>query len=228
MSLKDLKNVKSSGSSNIPTLEPGTYPGRFYQAIELGLQKQHPYKGQEKQPRDEVLLAYEFSDEFLLDEDGNEDTTKPRVLSERVGIVGLDNDRAKLTKRYSALDPDDKQDGNLLALIGTPCMITVVNNENKGKTYNNVGAITPMREKDAKKLPDLVNPPRIFSLDDPDVEEFNSIPEWIQKIIKDAEDFKGSKLDVLLRNSKEDSVEAEEEKEDQTTDEVESDDGEEW
>jgi hypothetical protein len=46
-------------------------------------------------------------------------------------------------------------------------------------------------------VPPLVNPPKVFDLDEPDMDVFGSIPEWIQKKIKGNLNFQGS---VLQRN----------------------------
>ena len=99
------KTASSGGGMNIEPLEPGTYPARLVQVVDLGVQAQRPYQGKEKDPVQEILLTYEFVDEFLKDEDGNEETDKPRWLSESMPLFNLSSERAKSTLRYNALDP---------------------------------------------------------------------------------------------------------------------------
>ena len=234
------RKVESGGGKKHPIMDPGTYSARLVQVIDLGLQKQRPFKGQDKDPANEIMLTYEFVDEFLLDEDGNEMTDKPRWLSEQLPFHNLDVDRANSTKRYYALDPEEKHKGDFAALIGTPVMVTVVHSKPsaKGVVYNNIAAVSSMTAKMAAKTEELVNPPKILSLDEPDTEIFLSLPDWIQDKIKDGLEFEGSKLDKALSNNNKADQEdlddeipfdegAEESQEDQAEDETESKD-EDW
>lgn len=196
---------KTGGNSNFKPqdpLDPGAYPARLVQVIDLGLQKQRPYAGEEKPPKHELYTTYEMADEFMKDEDGKDIEDKPRWLSETFPVNPLDSDLAKSTERYIAHDPELAHEGNWAALLGNPCTITIVQKKGKGqnadKIYNNIGGVSAMRPKEAAKLPDLVNPPKLFDLDDPDLEIFLSLPTWLQDKIKENLNFGGSPLEVLL------------------------------
>lgn len=180
-------------------LEPGNYPARVAQIIDFGLQAQRPFQGQDKPPMQVVGMTYELLDEFMKDEKGEPIEDKPRWISEEFPLHNLRADRAKSTQRYNALDPKEVHDGDFTALIEMPCMVTVVNNPGKdGKVYDNVGAVSAMRPRDAANAPPLKNPPKVFVLDTPDMEVFNKFPKWIQDKIKANLNFKGSKLEKLL------------------------------
>ena len=58
-----------------------------------------------------------------------------------------------------------------------------------------------MRARDAAKLPELVNPSRVFDLDNPDMEVFNSFPDWIKEKITSNLTFSGSLLEGLLKGA---------------------------
>lgn len=198
-------NVPHNGGNNSNPQEPmeaGNYPCRLVQVIDLGLQPQRPFKGEEKPPAHMLFTTYEFTDEFMKDEDGNDIEDKPRWLSEDFPLFSLQSDRARSTKRYNVLDPDAVHGGDWGALLGTACNVTVTTSEGKGKNagkvYNNIGGTSPMRPKDAERTADLVNEPKVFDLDNPDLEIFKSLPEWLQERIKGNLEFKGSKLDVML------------------------------
>ncbi len=60
-----------------------------------------------------------------------------------------------------------------------------------------------MRPKDAKKTPDLVNESKFFSLDEPDLEVFLSLPDFLQEKIKGNLEYNGSVLQGLLEGDKE-------------------------
>ena len=203
MTLKT-NNVPSGGSRQEP-IEPGSYPARLVQVIDLGLQPQ-VYLGEVKDPKNEILTTYELSDEFMKDEEGNEIKDKPRWLSESFTLNSLNSDRAKSTARYYALDPEAKYEGDWSQLLETPATITVINKagtgKNKGKVFNNIGAVSAMRPKDASRLPPLVNDAKFFTLDDPDVELFLTLPQFIQGKIKGGLEFEGSKLYELLQDHK--------------------------
>jgi hypothetical protein len=181
-----------------PNLEPGGYPARVVQIIDLGLQPQRPYQGKDKPPAHEIMLTYELVDEFMLDENDKPLKDKPRWVSETLPFYGLQADKAKSTLRYNALDPVGAHDGNFAALINSPCTVTIVNNKNGDKVYDNVGAVSTMRPREAANCPDLVNPPKVFDLDAPDMEVFNSLPEWLRDKIKGNLNFKGSALERKL------------------------------
>jgi hypothetical protein len=191
------RKVKNTGGKKAPLIEAGVYPGRLQGVIDLGLQPQE-YAGEAKTPKNELWATYELSDEFMPGEDGEPDETKPRWFSERFPLNNLSSDLANSTKRYYALDPNEEVDGDWAELIARPVMITIVV---KGE-YNNIGGTSAMRPKDAAKLNKLVNAPRLFSMDEPDLEVFLSLPPFVQDWIKGGLEFEGSKLEVLLADHK--------------------------
>lgn len=202
MSMK-AKDNSTSGSKFAPAdpLDPGSYPARLVQVISLGLQKQQPYKGEDRSPKHEFYTTYELLDEFMKDEDGNDNPEKPRWLSERFPINSLDSENAKSTKRYLALDPENKHDGDWVEVLGSPVMLEIVQNPSKKDSkviYNNIRGSNPMRAKDAKNAPKLVNETKVFDFDEPDLSVFLSLPKFLQTIIQESLDYEGSKLEELV------------------------------
>lgn len=191
----------STGVKRPPSLDPATYPGRIVLVVDLGLQNQRPWQGQEKPPARELMLTYEFVDEFLLDNDGNELKDKPRWLSESFVLHNLGSEMAKSTKRYNALDPQGLFSGDFLGLLGMPVNVTIVHSPNKkdpSRPWENVAGVSAMRQKDFDKCPELVNKPIRFDLEEPELESFLALPNWIQKRIKENLEFNGSDLQELL------------------------------
>lgn len=205
MSLNGYKAPKGGGNGGNrveqPTIEPGGYPARLAQLIDMGVQPQRAYKGEDKPPAHEVMFTYELLDVFMVDEDGNELEDKPRWISETFPFRNLEQDLAKSTKRYRALDPKDDYNGDFTQLVTLPCTVTIVHGENKKnpeRPYENIGNVSTMRPRDAANAPELKNTPRVFTLDEPDMEVFNAFPEWIQAKIKSNLEFKGSALEKAL------------------------------
>lgn len=193
-------NASKAGKTRVfETLEAGPYPARLVQVIDMGLQEQRPYKGEEKAPAKEIMFTYEHSDEFIPDENGEPDPERPRFISEFMPLNNLRAIKAKSTARYKVLDPETKDGGDFVKQLGKPCMIVLTENAKADGTKRNyVAGITSMRAKDAEKLPPLVNKPVFFDLDAPDMEVFHKLPDWVKNKIKANLEFVGSPLAALL------------------------------
>ncbi|HKI62863.1 MAG TPA: hypothetical protein VKA31_11270 [Mariprofundaceae bacterium] len=197
-------NVPFTGGGNTPPMDSGTYPARLVQVIDLGLQAQRPYQGQDKPPAREIALTYEFPTVFMQDEDGQDLEDKPRWLTELIPLHNLKSDRARSTKRYKALDPKGEAAGDFAVLVNTPVMVNVVQNPgkgaNKGKVYENINEVMPFPK--GMTVGELANSPRVFDLDAPDVEVFMALPKFIQEKITSNLEFEGSGLQALIKDAK--------------------------
>lgn len=228
MSLK-ANDSKNSSSPTVAPMEAGTYPARLVQVIDLGLQTQRPFKGEPKDPAYSIQLTYEFVDEFMPDEDGNDDLSKPRWLSEDFPVYPLSTDRAKSTKRYLAFDPDQDHDGDFGAIGGSAAMVTISQSAPKeGKVYNNISNVSAMRAKEAKSCPELVNDLKVFSLEDSSLDTFLSLHDWVKKKVVANLEFDGSRLDKLIQAHEGGSTSKDEPPKESKAKETETDDGDEW
>lgn len=201
MSLKAPKTSSSNNNNNFKAQEPleaGTYQARVVQVIDLGLQPQRPWQGQEKPPSYQISITYELVDEFMKDEDGNDMEDKPRWISEILPLRSLSNEKAKSTQRYKVFDPNNVFGGDFTRVVETPVMVTIVNNKSGDRIYNNVGNVSQMKSRDVQRCPALVNPPSVFDLDNPDMEVFNKFPQFIKDKITTNLNYKGSKLESLI------------------------------
>lgn len=210
MALKAPQGAPKGDFVKQANIEPDVYPGRLVQIIDLGLQAQKPYQGQEKKPVNELMLTYELVDVFMVDKDGKEVEDKPRWISETLPFYGLYADKAKSTKRYLAFDPQNVYGGDFAQCVNTPVNVTVVTGGSGDKLYDNVGNVSPMNAKKAAACPELKNPPKVFDLDSPDMETFNKLPQWIQDKIKSNLNFQGSKLQKLVGGAKQEAPKKEE------------------
>lgn len=197
------KKIPEGNHKKAAAVEAGNYPGRLVQVVDLGLQKQRPFKGEPKPPVQEVMLTYELGTEFMLDEDGNPQEDKPRWLSESIPFHNIGALNATSTKRINVLDPKGVHEGDLAVMTGLPCTITVVTNIQKAtkegeedKIYTDVGNITPPMK--GFEVPELKNDPRVFDLEEPDMEVFKLLPQWVQQKLKDNLEFQGSVLQKVL------------------------------
>lgn len=197
-------NAKQAGNGggkeriDQPVIEPGLYPARLVQLIDMGLQPQKAYQGKDKPPMQEISLTYELTDVFMKDEDGNDLEDKPRWISETLPFHNLKADKAKSTQRYLAFDPKEEWEGDFTKALGLPINVVLVHNQVGDKLYTNVASLAAMRPKDAEKCEALKNPTTLFSLDEPDITVFNKFPKWIQEKIQKNLNYAGSKLEFLL------------------------------
>lgn len=191
-------NTVSGKQSTFVPLEAGSYPARLVGVIDLGLQAQPDFKGQKKEPARMLALTYELSDEFMADEDGEPNPERPRWITEQIKFYNLTADKAISTQRYKTLDPNETHGGDWVALLGSPVLLSIVQNPSKGRIYENVAGISAMRAKDAAKLPELVNETISFDLDQPDPEVWKRVPKFLQEKIKANLEYAGSALEKLL------------------------------
>ena len=195
------------GAPRTPALEAGTYPARLIQVIDLGLQPQRAWEGKDKPPAQMILTTYEFVDEFLRDEDGNDMLDKPRWLSERFVLYNLESERAKSTIRYNAFDPKHEHEGDWSKLLDNAVSVTIVKNPGKGRNVgrelNYIAGVAPMRAKDEKTCPALINTPVCFDLDAPDLAVYMSLVKWVKDLITSNLEFGGSRLEKMLKDAKE-------------------------
>lgn len=213
--------VKQSARNNLksPLLDADNYPARLVQVIDLGVQQNFFDK---EKVNHEVMLTYELTTEFCLDENDEPVEDKPRWLSEVVNLINLPegmgvsdiyNDqyrgKSKMVLRSRAFDPKGKFEFDFSQMLGMPCAVTVVQKKKKdGTLRNDIGGVTsPMK---GLQIADLINEPKCFILDEPDMEIFKSLPEWLQENIKKNLNYRGSALEKLLGGASEPKVKEEE------------------
>lgn len=209
MALKATDIPSTSNRTPQPALDAGSYPARLVGVAEIGQHAQE-YKGEIKAPKKELRITYELLDEYLVNEDGEEDLEKPRWLSERFPFNPSNSEKAKSTIRYTALDQTLQYEWDWSKLLGTPCMLTIVQNPGKGKNagrvFNKISGVSIMRPKEAAKARQLINPPYLFDFDMPTQESWEALPDWVKEECKKALDYKGSALETLLSGSTEETT----------------------
>lgn len=183
----------------IEALEAGNYPARLVQLVNMGIQPQRPYKGVEKKPAEQLYVAYELSHEFMVDENGEPDASKPRWIGEDFTFNGLGAKQAKSTERYHAFDPTEACEGDWERLLGSACTVTLSKVPRKTEGFTNyVTHVSGPSKFPGYTQPELVNPVRIFDLENPDLEVFKELPEWLRTKVATNLEMKGSKLEAML------------------------------
>jgi len=162
----------SQGGSGVemsaPILDPGSYPARVVQIIDLGMQ---PGSTMYPEPKLKMEFRFELLDEFMVDKEGAELDSKPRWFSYELtyNADGYMGDRSNIYKVFDALGGFEK---DLPELLNTPCMLSIAKAlKADGKTEKNkITGVAAMREKDKATAVELKNPTLYFSMMDPDME----------------------------------------------------------
>jgi len=201
------KNVKggNGGGNRVQQaeIEIGNYPARLVQIIDMGVRPVDKWDEVTKTYKPtgpimpHIMLSYELGTEFMKDEEGNDVEGKPRWISEEWPLYNLKSDKATTTKRYNVFDAKHVDGGDWVKQAGKACTVTIIHT-NKGKAK--IGGVTPPMK--GMVIPELANPIKIFDTDEPDMEIFGSLPEWVQLKIKSNVNFVGSPLDFALNGGK--------------------------
>lgn len=164
--------VKESGGSYKPA-PAGNHAAICIQIIDMGLQ-QSTYQGATRERR-QIRLVWEIDENM---EDG-----RPYTISQNY-TLSL-NEKARLRKdleswRGKAFSKEELEGFDLEKLLGKPCLLNVIHNENGDRVYANVSSISPMPK--GMKAPDVVNDLICYSCDDPD----DSLLEKLHEKLGDA------------------------------------------
>ena len=198
----NLNNVptNSNKSSNRPLAKAGSQPARVAAVVDLGVQARPPFKGKEKAPVHQVFINFELVNDSY-EHEGK--TVKQRIGPKPFNIVAKNSemyDNSAIAKFLKAIDPNDSIKGDLTALADKPCLATVVHNEgigqHAGKKFANLTQV--MIAPEGFPVAALSSAPVVFSFDNPTEESWKALPEFIQNKIKNALNYKGSKVEALV------------------------------
>ena len=180
--------ASDSGGGNFKRVPQGVFIGRCFSLIDLGTQHTSGQYGDKFQHK--IRIGWELFGEdetgapLTIDVDGKQ---MPLTISKSY-TVSL-HEKAGLRKDLAAWRGKDFTEEEARAfdvskLIGAYCMVNVTISETNGKTYSNVGGLTPLPGalKNAKPAP--VHDHVLFNLDEPDMKVFNAFHEKLQEAIK--------------------------------------------
>lgn len=176
--------ISENAASRIPPIEPGTYPAVCYGLIDLGEQFSEQFKKWSRK----VLIMWELPGEILDTGYGDVST---RVISQK--YTASLSDRAALRRDLIAWRGRDFTDEELKAfdlrtIVGAPCLLNIVHREYNGNTYANIGAIMKLGKGMKTEPPTMEH--IVFDLDTDDLKVVDSLPEWIQKQVKESRQYK--------------------------------------
>lgn len=144
--------------------------------IDLGTQKS-VYEGKEKHAR-KVRLVWELCNEKR--DDGT-------ILTTGKSYTNSLGDRATLRAhlqswRGRAFTPEELKRFDLTAIVGKPCVLTIIHEaKNGGGMRDSIASITGVMK--GMPVPPQVTPPTLFDIDAWDNAKFDKLPAFLQKWI---------------------------------------------
>lgn len=179
--------AKAGGSSsNFIPVPTGMHLARCYRIIDLGTQES-TYMGNLKQLH-KAMFQFEVHSE---DAQGNPTVTSkgdPMVVSKNFTVTLADKAslrRDLQTWRGKDFTKEELDGFQLKNVLGHWAMLSIVETQNNGNTYTNIATINPVPSSMKKNgLPEGKNELKIFTIDEPDMELFESFSDNLKTKIR--------------------------------------------
>ena len=173
--------ASSTGGGFVPAPE-GTHVARCYSLVELGTQ---PGMKQGKWSR-KIRIAWELPEEITETEDGK----MPMVVGQTY-TISL-NEKATLRRdleswRGRAFTTEELKGFDLCALLGKPCMLTIVHVDKDGNKRAKINSVSKLPK--SVTCPPQVHPNQEYTVDQGPGGCFHQLPEWIQTIISECKEW---------------------------------------
>jgi len=163
----------------------GPHPARCSRIIEIGEQESQ-YGVQTK-----VIIAFNVTDSFIKLSDGTE---KQRMISNPFGINMSNNEKSTMAQYTKALNARASSLGDFLE---RPCQVSIIHYKKDDTVRDRLDAVAPIIP--GLQIPELDITPFWFKWDAPEVEQWALIPEFTQKLIMQAVNYKGSAVEDMVK-----------------------------
>jgi len=192
-----------ANESTFKPVPPGTHLARCYRIVDLGTQETN-YQGKVSTQR-KMMVQFEVHGQ---DDDGNALVTRtgePMSISKNYTVSLGEKARLRqdlISWRGKAFTPEELKGFELKNLLGVWCMLSVVETPgNDGKIYSNINAITPVPAVVKKNgLPSYFNKPGIFSIDNPDMELFETFSDYLKAKIQSSPEWQSRNNKSIIKD----------------------------
>lgn len=179
---------KSAGAGDHPAA--GTHMARLVGITDLGHQPGFEYQGKEIESAFKMEFTYELVNSLM--EDG-----RPHWVSEQFKNNDFVPDKpggfiATMMARVAAMTPETPLEKDTTKLLDKPCMVTVAINAGGYPKVAGQGAVTGIPV--GMEIPPLANDTFSFDMDEPDMDLWETFPEFKQKRIREALNFEETEL----------------------------------
>jgi len=172
----------------------GTHVARLLGIVEMGHQPGFIYEGKKVESEWKLEFTYELVDHLM--EDG-----RPFVVSEDLTNKDWEDKKTgkscTLVARAKSMLNEDYRKGvdDMSVLLGQACMVSVTPNAKGYMKVKGIAAVSGVPF--GMKVTELYNTPYLFNQDEPDMELWETFPEFKQERIKSALNFPET---VLAKN----------------------------
>lgn len=173
----------SGGGGDFKKVPPGNHMAICNMVVDLGRQRvQSQMHGESI--KHQVYIRWELPDERLEYTDKEGRTIEGPMTIGKSYTLSLHEKstlRADLANWRGRDFTDDERKGfDIANLAGVPAMVSVIHNDNKGKTYANVSGVAGLPKSMSK--PSLFDTSLVYDSDSSRT-TFELLPEWLQKKI---------------------------------------------
>lgn len=180
--------IPGAGANSGPSVEPGVHPAVCVGLFDIGTHIDEQF-GKTKR---KYVLQFELPDQPPVKRDGQPD--EPRCLSKTftASMHPKGQLRPTIESWFGKSFPSDEVANtfDVSKMVGRPCQLNVLHQENKGKTYANIATILPAPKGQqivAKTVPTTFTVAQLESTEDLRVAE---LPEWLEKKVAASEEYK--------------------------------------
>lgn len=180
-------NTMTGGGNTVDYGKPALGPhwARLVGFCYIGVHDRPGYNGASADtPCGKIILTFELLDDSFTDEDG---VTRPRWISKKENA--FNTDQANIVKIYRTLDPTDQFQGDYAQLVAnqTLCVLQLGPTNAGNVKITNIGPAPA-----GTQMPTVQNPTFIFDFDNPTLESWAALKNWMRKDISQAHGFEGS------------------------------------
>jgi hypothetical protein len=173
--------ISASGGGNFPErkpLEAGAYAAVCDMIVDLGVQ---PSPGGQFAPKRSLMLRFQIPSERVEITRDGQTKSLPAVISRTLGLSL--NEKATLRQllqswRGRAFTPEELKAFDLGKVAGKPAFINVTHAVKGERTYANLTSIMPLPK--GMPAPTLEGEALVYSIDAPDPDVFDKLPQWVQ------------------------------------------------
>lgn len=182
----------AKASTSFEIVPPGNHVAICNAIVDLGIQ---PGKGMYPDPKHEVYIRFELPTERIKYQRDGVEVEGPMSVS-RTFTASM-SEKANLRKFieswFGKKFPNDEaaSDFDLSLLLGRVCLVNITHTEKGQNTYANISNATPLpkgMKADYPQQNQLLN----YSLETPDDDVFQKLPEWLRKKIDERIETKDS------------------------------------
>jgi len=179
---------QSSGNNERELIPQGPHAARCVRVLEIGKQTSVKYPD----PKDKVVIAFTVPG-CTIEINGEE---KQRMISNQFGLTISNYEKAPLKRYADALCPEGGS--NFGDFLGKAAQLYVKHTPpNKdGKVYEKIDSVAALLPGIIVPEPDV--PMLWLKWNDPDPEVYSQIPEFTQNLIKEAVNYRGSKMEEMV------------------------------